>query len=192
MTASPYRLIVIGGSAGSFQTVVKLLSSLPKDYALPIAFCLHRMRSVRNGFSDALSIKSSKSVVEPYDKQVIDNEAFFLAPANYHLLVEPCGTFALSTEDLTNNSRPSIDLLFESAAYAYGRGLVAILLSGANRDGAKGLQMVKKMKGLCIVQDPDESLIATMPLAALQITEVNHILSSDQIVDFVGDLDGNR
>jgi two-component system chemotaxis response regulator CheB len=185
MTTSPNRLIVIGGSAGSFQTVVKLLSVLPKDYPFPILLCLHRMRSVRHGFSDALSIKSNKKVIEPYDKQTIDNECIFLAPANYHLLVDPQGTLSLSTEELINNSRPAIDLLFESAAQSYRRNLLAILLSGANRDGAKGLQAVKKYKGTCIVQDPEESLISTMPSAALQTTEVDYTLDSDKIVEFV-------
>ncbi len=183
-TAPPHRLIIIGGSAGSFQTVVKLLSVLPKDFPLPVLLCLHRMRSIRHGFADALSIKSSKPVVEPDDKQVIDTKHIFLAPANYHILVEN-GIFSLSTEELCNNSRPAIDVAFESAAESYGRNLIAILLSGANRDGAKGMAAVKRHGGLCIVQDPTESLISTMPNAALQATVVDKVLTSDQIVDFV-------
>ena len=105
-----YKAIVIGGSAGSFQGVVKILSHLPKKFPLPIILCLHRLKHVRHGFVEALSIKSVIQVTEPYDKEAIKKGGVYLAPANYHMSVELGNYFALSTEEMVNNSRPAIDI----------------------------------------------------------------------------------
>ena len=125
----------MGGSAGSFQGITKILSQLPKGFPLPIIMCLHRLKHVRNGFVEALSIKSISQVVEPFDKEPIKKGSIYLAPANYHMSVELGNNFALSTEEMLNNSRPAIDITLATAAYAYRDKLVGILLSGANRDG---------------------------------------------------------
>jgi two-component system chemotaxis response regulator CheB len=184
-----YKAVVIGGSAGSFQGITKILAELPKDFPLPIFLCLHRLKHVRNGFVEALSIKSSKPVVEPYDKEVVKKGMVYLAPANYHLSIELGNTLALSTEELLNNSRPAIDHTLETAAYAYRDKLVGILLSGANKDGAAGMAKVKSRGGLTIVQDPTESLIDAMPNAALAATPIDWVLKIDEIVAFFYELD---
>ncbi len=184
-----YKAIVIGGSAGSFQVISKILSQLPTNFETPIIMCLHRLRHVRNGFVEALNIKSTIPIQEPYDKETIRRGKFYLSPANYHLSVELGNTFALTTEDLLNNSRPSIDILFQTAAYAYRQKLVGILLSGANKDGAQGMKMINDRGGLTIVQDPKDCLIDTMPTAALNITSIDHVLSVDEIIDFLLSLD---
>ncbi|NIK73729.1 two-component system chemotaxis response regulator CheB [Thermonema lapsum] len=183
--SSKYKLIVIGGSAGSFQVVSHILQALPDDFSLPIVMCLHRLKDVREGFTEALSLKTNKAVVEPLDKELIKKGTIYLAPANYHLCIELGQTFSLSTEETVNNSRPSIDLLFETAAYAYREKLIGILLSGANRDGAWGMKKIHDRGGLTIVQEPSECLIDTMPVAAMQATKIDYVLRSEQIIDFL-------
>jgi two-component system chemotaxis response regulator CheB len=184
-----FKAIVIGGSAGSFQGVVKILSNLPKNFPLPIILCLHRLKHVRHGFVEALSIKSIVQVTEPYDKESIKKGGVYLAPANYHMSVELGHNFALSTEEMVNNSRPAIDITLGSCAYVYKEKLIGILLSGANRDGAIGMKSIKDRKGLTIVQEPSECMIETMPKAALSMTEIDHVLKVDQIIDFLKELE---
>lgn len=184
-----YKAIVIGGSAGSFQGITKILSSIPEDFNLPIIMCLHRLKHVRNGFVEALSIKSVKPVIEPFDKENIKRGKVYLAPANYHLSIELGNTFALSTEEMINNSRPSIDVTLETSGYVYKQKLIGILLSGANRDGAWGMKKIKDRGGLTIVQDPKECMIDTMPSAALQMTDIDYTLKIADIVQFLIELD---
>ncbi len=184
-----YKAVVIGGSAGSFQGVVKILSQLPKGFPLPIIMCLHRLKHVRHGFVEALSIKSVMQVTEPYDKEPIKRGCVYLAPANYHMAAELGNYFALSTEEMVNNSRPSIDITLNSCAYVYKEKLVGILLSGANRDGALGMKQIAAKGGLTIVQDPSECVIDTMPKAALAVTNIDHVFKIDQIVKFLIELD---
>jgi two-component system chemotaxis response regulator CheB len=183
-----FKIIVIGGSAGSFQGITKILSHLPEDFELPIIMCLHRLKHVRNGFVEALSIKSITPVVEPYDKENIKRKKVYLAPANYHLSVELGNSFSLSTEPMINNSRPSIDVTLETAAFTYKSKVVGILLSGANKDGALGMKRIKDRGGLTIVQDPAECMIDTMPTAALDITTIDHTLNIDGIIEFLKEL----
>ena len=183
-----YKAVVIGGSAGSFQGIVKILSNLPDGFELPIILCLHRLKHVRNGFVEALSIKSVKPVEEPFDKENIRKGKVYLAPANYHLSVELGNTLSLSTEDMVNNSRPAIDITLETSAYVYRDKLIGILLSGANKDGALGMKSIKNKGGLTIVQEPQECMIDTMPTAALQLTTIDHILRIDEIIKFFQEL----
>lgn len=184
-----YKAVVIGGSAGSFQGVVKILSQLPKGFPLPIIMCLHRLKHVRNGFVEALSIKSIVQVTEPDDKEPIKKGNVYLAPSNYHMSVELGNFFALSTEEMVNNSRPAIDITLGTCAYVYKEKLIGILLSGANRDGALGMKHISDRGGLTIVQDPAECMIETMPKAALSVTKIDHVLKVDQIVAFFNELD---
>ena len=184
-----YKAIVIGGSAGSFQGITRILSGIPKDFSLPIIMCLHRLKHVRNGFTEALSIKSIKPVTEPCDKENIKKGQVYLAPANYHMSVELGNSFSLSTEEVVNNSRPSIDITLETAAYVYKDKLIGILLSGANRDGAFGMKKIKDRGGLTVVQDPADCMIDTMPTAALQMTQIDHTLDIDGIIRFLIELD---
>ena len=151
--------------------------------------CLHRLKHVRNGFVEALSIKSVAQVTEPNDKENIRKGSVYLAPSNYHLSVELGNYFALSTEEMVNNSRPAIDITLASCAYVYKEKLVGILLSGANRDGAMGMKQIHDRGGVTIVQDPGECMIDTMPKAALGITNIDYTLRIDQIVEFLKELD---
>ncbi len=180
-----YKAVMIGGSAGSFQVVTRIIASLPKNYSLPIFLCLHRLKHVRSGFVEALSIKSALPICEPNDKDPIKPGVIYLAPANYHMYIELGNKFSLSTEEPVNHSRPSIDLSFMSAAYNYKRKLVGIILSGANRDGAVGLKKVKENGGLTVIQDPSECQVATMTNACLQIVQVDHVYSTTEIIRFL-------
>lgn len=186
-----YKAIVVGGSAGSFQPIARLLSKIPSSFPLPIFLCLHRLKHVRHGFVEALSIKSKKKIIEPMDKDTIKKEYVYLAPANYHLGIELGNSISLTTDNLLNNSRPSIDIMFTTAAYAYRHKLIGILLSGANRDGAAGMAKIKELGGLTLIQDPEESMIETMPLAAQRSTTIDYVLTSDQITDFFLELHKN-
>jgi len=180
-----YKAVMIGGSAGSFQVVTKILSSLPKNYPLPVFLCLHRLKHVRSGFVEALSIKAQLPVVEPNDKDHIKAGRIYLAPANYHMYIELGNKISLSTEEPVNHSRPSIDLSFISAAYSYKKKLVGIILSGANKDGAYGLKKVKDSNGLAIVQDPAECQVKTMTTASMKLTTVDHVFNTNQIINFL-------
>lgn len=183
-----YKAVVIGGSAGSFQGIVKILAQLSPDFPLPIIMALHRLKHVRHGFVEALSIKSNVKIVEPEDKEPIRKGIAYLAPANYHLSVELGNHFSLSTEEMVNNSRPAIDITLGSSAYLYRNKLIGILLSGANRDGALGMKQIKDKGGLTIVQEPSECMIETMPKAALSITTIDHTLNLDHIIAFLKEL----
>lgn len=180
-----YKAVMIGGSAGSFQVVTKILSSLPKTFPLPVLLCLHRLKHVRSGFVEALSLKSSLPVIEPSDKEQVKAGKAYLAPANYHMFIELANRVALSTEEPVNHSRPSIDLSFITAASAYRQKMVGIILSGANKDGAFGLKKVKENGGVCIVQDPDECEVKTMTTESLKLTEVDYVLKTEQIIQFL-------
>ncbi len=180
-----YKAIIIGGSAGSFPVITEILANLPKDYPIPIIMCLHRLKDIREGFSEALNAKSAVLVEEPYDKQKIKGNRVYLAPSNYHMQIELGNTFALSTDIMVKHSRPSIDVLFESAAYNYGKKAVGIILSGANSDGAQGLKTLKSKGGFAIAQDPEESRITTMPKAAMKATTVDKVLETKDIIRFL-------
>ena len=183
-----YKAVMIGGSAGSFQVVAGILNSIPSNFDMPIFLCLHRLKHVRSGFVEALSLKSNIPVIEPYDKETIKPGRAYLAPANYHMYIEFGNRFALSTEEPVNHSRPSIDLSFITAAQAYRNKLIGVILSGANRDGAYGLKKVAELGGTTIVQDPADCEVRTMTEAALQLTNVNYVLASDKISNFLSKL----
>lgn len=180
-----YKAVIIGGSAGSFQVVTRILNSLPGNFSLPVLLCLHRLKHVRSGFVEALSLKSNIPVEEPYDKDQIRPAKAYLAPANYHMYLELANRIALSTEDPVNHSRPSIDLAFITAANAYRQKLIGIILSGANKDGAFGLKKVHDNGGITIVQDPNECEVRTMTQSAMQLTKVDHVYTTDQIIKFL-------
>lgn len=183
-----YKAVIIGGSAGSFQVVTKILNSLPVNFKFPVLLSLHRLKHVRSGFVEALSIKSAIEIIEPNDKDPIKSGKAYLAPANYHMYVELGNRISLSTEEAVNHSRPSIDLSFITAAEAYREKLIAIILSGANKDGAYGIKKVKDYGGLTIVQDPNECQVKTMTEASIRMTKIDHIYSTNQIIRFLNKL----
>ncbi len=183
-----YKAVIIGGSAGSFQVITRILSSIPANFPLPVLLSLHRLKHVRSGFVEALSIKSAIQVIEPFDKDQIKPGKAYLAPANYHMFIELGNKIALSTEPPVNHSRPSIDLSFVTAAQVYREKLVGIILSGANKDGAFGLKKIKDYGGITIVQDPEECQVKTMTESSLKLTKVDHIFKTEQIIRYLQNL----
>ncbi|MBN2521797.1 MAG: chemotaxis protein CheB [Bacteroidales bacterium] len=180
-----YKAVIIGGSAGSFQVVTKILSALPVYFPVPLLLCFHRLKHVRSGFVEALLLKSRIPVLEPFDKELLKPGKAYLAPANYHMYVDLAYRIALSTEDTVNHSRPSIDLSFITAANAYREKLIGIILSGANKDGAFGLKKVHDNGGMTIVQDPEECEVKTMTQSALQLTKADFVYTTNQIINLL-------
>lgn len=182
------EFLVIGGSAGSYSVVRKILASLPGDFRLPVILCLHRLREVRSGFAESLNIGSRIAVTEATDKESIRPGKVYLSPANYHLLVEPARTIALSTEEELNYSRPSIDITFESAGYSLRKKMAGILLSGTNTDGARGLYSAFRNGATTIIQDPENAQFSVMPAEALSYFKPHYILKDIQIAEFINSL----
>ena len=185
---SNYKYIVIGGSAGSFQVISKIMEALPENFPYVVILTLHRLKQVRNGFVEALSLKCKLPIIEPEDKESLRPGTVYLAPANYHLYVEPGFYFSLSTEGVVNHSRPSIDLTFKSAAYTLKNKMIGIILSGANKDGAEGLRHVENVGGMAIVQDIYESQVKTMPASAQRATKNAKEMTSDELINFIKNL----
>jgi two-component system, chemotaxis family, protein-glutamate methylesterase/glutaminase len=176
-----FEAVVIGASAGGMQALKTLLSALPASFPLPIAVVQHIEQHSDAYLAEFLDRASAIDVREAEDKQALQTGTAYLAPAGYHLLIEPDRSFSLSIDEKVNYCRPSIDLLFESAADAYGENLVGIVLTGANADGAKGLKAVKKSSGLAVVQNPKTAQSSYMPQAAINIAPVDHILDLEKI-----------
>ncbi|UYQ94829.1 chemotaxis protein CheB [Chitinophaga horti] len=174
-----FNIILIGGSAGSLQPVISILEQLPEDLRIPVVIVLHRLRNVQSEMDRLLSVK--KKITEPEDKEKILPGRIYLAPQNYHLMLEADDTFMLDYSELVNFSRPSIDMTFSSAAIAYQHKVMAILLSGANHDGAAGLCEIAAQGGTAIVQDPAEADFDVMPLAAIAMCDRARVMSIEDI-----------
>lgn len=182
-----YEIVVIGCSMGGMHATQQILSVLSDDFPLPIAIVQHRFRTSDEGLPAFLRRQTKLNVVDALDKQWIKPGTVYLAPANYHLLVSP-GELHLSVDDAVAYSRPSIDVLFESAAQAYGAGVIAVVLTGANADGAQGSVKVKENGGFVVVQDPSTAEAPSMPEAAIAATRVDRILRLDRIGPFLIEL----
>ena len=164
---TPYELIAIGASWGGLSATQQILSGLPADFPPAIVLAQHRAAdSRRGGLVSVLSARSPLPVCEAGDKDGIQGGRVYVAPPDYHLLVEPDG-FALSIDEPVGFSRPSIDVLMESAADAYGSRMIGVILTGASADGAAGLELVRRRGGLTIVQDPATAERSEMPAAAI-------------------------
>jgi two-component system, chemotaxis family, protein-glutamate methylesterase/glutaminase len=159
--------VVIGASAGALDALSVILPALPPEFRLPLMIVVHVPPDKRSVLADLFRAKCRIAVREVEDKEPIAGGSAFFAPPDYHLLIEADRTLSLSTEEPVLFSRPSIDVLFESAAEVYGPALIAIVLSGANHDGARGLKTVAAAGGTAIVQNPEEAFAPTMPEAAL-------------------------
>ncbi|WP_426200815.1 chemotaxis protein CheB [Pseudomonas sp. TWP3-1] len=168
--------IVIGASAGGVEALLTLFGSLRAGFVLPIIVVLHLPDDRRSHLAEVFSRRVALPVMEASDKLEIKAGTLYFATPGYHLSVEEDRSLSLSLEERLHHSRPSIDFLFESAADVYGPTLAAVLLTGANHDGARGLAKVKRYGGLTIVQDPDDAQVDTMPKAALKIHQPDHIL----------------
>jgi len=183
-----YKAIVIGCSAGGFEGLTAIFAALPSDFEVPVLLVQHLHPSDDGGFARHLARVTRLVVVEPCDKERIERGRVYIAPANYHMLVDRNETISLSVDEKVNLSRPSIDVLFESAAIAWRQEVVAVLLSGASADGAKGMLSVRKAGGFTIAQDPDEAEYPMMPLSAIDGQAVDKVLPKEKIGRLLADL----
>jgi two-component system chemotaxis response regulator CheB len=169
MTMCDFDLFVIGGSAGALEPLIEIVGALPADLAIPIAVVLHLTPTHPSLVPPLLARTSVRRVREPEDKEPLQPHTIYVAAPNYHMLVERHGTIALSVDDPVNFSRPSVDVLFESAAHAFGARVVGLVLSGANADGAAGLRRIAEAGGIALVQSPASAAYPAMPAAAAQL-----------------------
>ena len=179
------QAIVIGVSAGGLKALSVILPGLPRDFGLPILIVIHLPPGKKSIVADLFDEKCQVTVSEAEDKEPIQAGRIYFAPPDYHLLVEPDKRLSLSSDEPVLFSRPSIDVLFETAADAYGPDLVGIVLTGANNDGAQGLRAVSLAGGTAIVERPDQAFAGAMPLAALDACPEAKILSLDEITAYL-------
>ena len=180
-----YKAIVIGSSAGGMEALRTVLSVLPESFEIPILISQHLSPSSDNYITQYLNKLCKLEVKEADEKENIQVGKVYFAPPNFHLLVEKDKTLSLSTDSRVNFARPSIDVMFETAAWAYGSSLIGIVLTGANFDGSNGLKIIKDFGGLTIVQDPKTAHTPTMPEFAIAATKVDHILPINKIGEFL-------
>lgn len=183
-----YEAIVVGVSAGGLGALAEVLPKFDKDMTLPVMIVQHQSHDSDDFLVRYFDDLCWQSVREVEDKMPVESGTIYFAPVNYHLLVEPDKTLSLSTEARVNYSRPSIDVLFESAADTYTDRLVGIILTGANIDGTNGAARIKELGGLIIVQDPETAEAEAMPRSAIKQVQVDHILPLNRIGDFVNSL----
>ena len=180
-----YELIAVGASWGGLDAVSELLETLPAELETPIVLVQHRSAdSQRRGLENLLDLRTSRTVCEAGDKQRIEPRHVYVAPPDYHLLVEE-GSLALSVDERVQYARPSIDVLFDSVADAYAERAIGVVLTGANEDGAAGLARIKERGGVAIVQDPNDAVRATMPAAAIAATSADAIIPLTEIGPFL-------
>lgn len=179
-------VVVVGTSLGGLSALKVLLSGLPKEFRPPIVIVQHRGK-MSDSVPNVLRAQTPLPVSEPNDKEALEPGHVYVAPADYHLLVEP-GNLALSTDAPVNYARPSVDVLFESAAEAYGRGVIGVVLTGANHDGAKGCVRIKERGGVVLVQDVKDAESGAMPAAAIAATNVDRVLPLSELSSVLADL----
>lgn len=180
------KAIVIGGSAGSIPVISKILSEIPIGFKTPIIICLHRMKNFPEGMKEVISTNFKGTLIEPNDKDPIQCGHAYIAPSNYHLLVNKDGkSLCLSTDDLLNFSRPSIDITYSSFSTAFKKNLLGIILTGANKDGAHGMNCIYKNGGTTIAQNPKECAAPYMPQSAINLNCIQHIFNTEEIIDYI-------
>lgn len=181
MREGGYQAVVIGASAGGLRALRQVLSALPEEFPLPILAVQHLHPDSGAYLAKILDEHCALSVKQADEKESLEAGVVYLAPPNYHLLVEENCTLSLSTDARVNFSRPSVDVLFETAVYAYREHLIGIILTGANSDGSYGVKRIKQYGGYVIVQDPKTAEAHSMPSAAIAAAQVDKILPLEQI-----------
>lgn len=185
MTGKDIKAVVIGTSAGGVEALSALLPRFPIGYGAPVFVVIHLPPDRNSVIAELMAEKCALPVYETEDKEPIKPGTIYFAPPDYHLMVENDKTLSLSVEMPVHYSRPSIDVLFETAADAYGEGLVGVILSGANDDGAQGLKKIGDAGGAMLVQDPKTAFSAPMPEAALKFNPGAQNLTIAQIADYL-------
>ncbi|MES2277696.1 MAG: chemotaxis protein CheB [Bacteroidota bacterium] len=179
------EVVLIGGSAGSFKPIFRAVKNFTLDLNKAVIIVIHRKKNFFSEIEKLFAENSRMYLREIADKDVIANNTIYIAPANYHTLIEKEKTFSLDVSEPVWYSKPSIDVTFESAADVYGQHCTAILLSGANQDGAAGLLKLKEAGALTIVQDPEEADMAEMPLSAIHLGAAKYVLSNNDIFELL-------
>lgn len=185
----PIEAIVVGASAGGVEALLRVFGHLRKGFGVPILVVLHLPDERDSQLAKVFGHRLAVPVEEARDKQDIVPGTLYVATPGYHLSVEADRSLSLSLEEPVHHSRPSIDVLFESAADVYGQKLLAVVLTGANNDGACGLAKVRSLGGITVVQDPGEAQVSTMPEAALALHEPDHILTLQGIGQLLAGLE---
>ncbi|MDR7092567.1 chemotaxis protein CheB [Hydrogenophaga laconesensis] len=188
MTQDRYAAIVVGGSSGGIEALMALLPELPPTLRAAVLIVMHMPRDPRSRLLEIFRPTCALPLREAQDKDPISPGTVYFAPPDYHLLLDQGPRVALSVDAPVHYSRPSIDVLFESAADLYGDELVAVLLSGGNEDGARGLQAVRAANGLVIVQEPSSAPVSTMPLAGMARVDADHVLPPKGIAALIAGL----
>lgn len=186
MKGQPYEAVVLGASAGGVEALLYLFAALDRGGCrLPLIAVQHLPEKAQSQLVEIFSARLKRPVKEAEDKEPVEPGTLYIAAPGYHLSIESDRSFSLSGEAPVNFSRPSIDLLFESAAEVYGPALIGVLLTGANEDGAAGIERIARHGGLTLVQDPAEAAVACMPLAALQRFTPDHVLRLRDMVELI-------
>lgn len=186
------KAVVVGASYGGMETIRNLLVKLPVDFELPVVIVLHIGSNKINSYLSQLNNKINRKVKEAEEKEPIRRKTVYFAPPNYHLQIESDLTFSLSTDPKINFSRPSIDVLFETAAWTYKDNLIGILLTGSNNDGANGLMTIKNYGGIAMVENPDTAIAKSMPLAALDLFKPDYVLGLNEMAEKIIELCGKK
>ena len=190
--ARTFKAVVIGVSTGGVRALQTLLGRLPADFPLPVLIVQHMTPDSGGDFARLLNDRCALRVKEADEQDKILPGTVYLAPANYHLLVEPKGFLSLSADPPVSFSRPSVDVLFESAAAVFGPELIGVVLTGANFDGSRGLKIIKQGGGLAIVQDPADAQAEQMPQAAIAATRVDYVVALDGMAALLQKLASKR
>jgi len=177
--------IVIGASAGAIHALSRILPALPGDYPIPVLVVVHVPADRSNLLAPLFQARCRLVVKEAEDKEPILPGFVYFGPSGYHMLVEADRTVSLSSDEPVLYSRPSIDVLFESAADAYGERLVGVILTGANEDGAEGLQAITAAGGVALAENPADAFAQAMPSAALERCAAARAVSLDEIADYL-------
>jgi two-component system chemotaxis response regulator CheB len=185
MTPLPIEAVVIGSSAGAIDALSAILPALPKSFRVPILVVVHVPAGRDCRIVEIFRDRCVMDVCEAEDKMPIRPGGVYFAPADYHLLVEEDRRLSLSSDEPVHFSRPSIDVLFESAADAYEERLLGIILSGANNDGAQGLRRVAERGGRTLVQEPNEAVAGAMPQAAIQACPAARVMRIDEMKKYL-------
>jgi two-component system chemotaxis response regulator CheB len=187
-----YEAIVMGVSSGGMNAMKVISSLLPQDFSIPVIIVQHIGARSDNTWIKLLNEKSSLPIKEADEKEKIEPGSIYIAPPNYHLMIEKNKTFSLTIDQRVNFARPSIDVLFESAAEAYQNRLIGVVLTGSNNDGTKGIKRIKELGGLAIIQDPETAESSYMPASAISAIDPDYVLSLENITELLVKFDKRK
>jgi len=179
------KAFIIGGSAGSLDVLLKVLPNVDVNISFPIIIVVHRKHGADSLLPVLLSTRTKLIVKEVDEKEKIVAGTVYIAPSDYHLLIEQDETFSLDYSEKINYSRPAIDVTYQTAAEVYKTKLACLLLSGSNSDGVNGLKSVKAWGGMALIQDPDSAQVAYMPEQAKLNVKIDHVLPIEAMAEFI-------